>query len=376
MKEIRELEKSDKKAFLQFNTALWEEKNEGNTFFTPKKVTDFETYFKKLQEDKLAKKDENWSAVTHYFYFKDGKIIAKISCRWELVGNLSTNGGQIGYIVDRDYRNQGIMTELLGFALVKFFKKGHKSVYITTALDNLASQKVIEKHGGVLEKEMHNSGHVIKGYRIDLESYFSKPALIWDLDGTLIDSYEAIGEALEVLYKNFAISFEKESTLDFVKRESVGKLLGKLSHQYNIPLPKLNQCFVKEQEKRDDQITLLPFAKEILELTSLLGVRHFMYTHKGKTTEEVLRKFGIRSYFTEVLTSISGFKRKPEPEAILYLIHKYKLNPENTYYVGDRKLDLEVAQKAHIGSFNLTQEDSPSNTFINDLLEIKDKLTF
>lgn len=44
----------------------------------------------------------------------------------------------------------------------------------------------------------------------------------------------------------------------------------------------------------------------------------------------------IRKYFKEVITSENGFLRKPNSEAVIYLIEKYKMNEQKTYYIGDR----------------------------------------
>lgn len=375
MKEIRELRLEDKASFMAFNRALWEVKNSDHPFLEPKKITDFESYYNKLQKYKEPSKNINYSPVTHYFYFVNGEILARIACRWDLVGNLKTFGGQIGYVTRPDCLNQGIMTELLAFALVKFYQKGKHRVYITALKDNLASQKVIEKNSGRFNQEIEVNGQIFKTYCIDLVTRFSKPALIWDLDGTLIDSYHAISQALEVLYRVFNLPFDKEKVLAYVLKESVGQLLEKLSLEYHLDKSQLHDCFMREQESRDDSIELLPYAKEILEWTQQKGISNFMYPHKGKTTDTVLKQLGIRSYFTEVLTGVSGFERKPNPEGIFYLIDKYHLDSLKTYYVGDRKLDLEVALNAGIFSFNLTQANSEINYYIKNLISIKKILT-
>ena len=69
----------------------------------------------------------------------------------------------------------------------------------------------------------------------------------------------------------------------------------------------------------------------------------------------ILRDLGLESYFTEILTSQSGFARKPSPEATNYLLDKYRLNPDNTYYIGDRTLDVEFAQNSGIQSLNFLE---------------------
>ena len=71
---------------------------------------------------------------------------------------------------------------------------------------------------------------------------------------------------------------------------------------------------------------------------------------KAKNALTILRDLDLDVCFTEILTSQSGFARKPSPEAATYLISKYHLKPDRTYYIGDRTLDIEFAQNSGIQS--------------------------
>lgn len=192
-------------------------------------------------------------------------------------------------------------------------------------------------------------------------------AFIWDLDGTLIDSYEAIMEALAVTYETFDFDFQAEPIRRYIIKESVGKLLDILAKQHGLSSEELKTFFIQEQVKRDDKIKLMPFAKEALQWAKDRGIKQFMYTHKGASTEAVLAELGIVSYFTEILTSVSGFERKPHPQGIFYLLEKYHLDRDRTYYIGDRCLDVEVAENAGIKSINLAQPQSAANQKIDNL---------
>ena len=66
-------------------------------------------------------------------------------------------------------------------------------------------------------------------------------------------------------------------------------------------------------------------AKEVLEYLQSKNIRNFVFTHRGVTTETVLKNIGIYDYFEEIVTSLNKFKRKPDPEGINYLINKYNL---------------------------------------------------
>lgn len=194
--------------------------------------------------------------------------------------------------------------------------------------------------------------------------------LIWDFDGTLVDSYEAIGEALKVTYAHYDLVFDEEWVMDFIIKESVKALLFQVAKEQELDFAELSAFFKKEQEARDHMIKPMPHLAEVLKQTQLGGVSHFVYTHKGITANDVLERLGVHQYFTEVVTSANGFARKPEPEAIDYLLEKYHLDKAETYYVGDRRIDVEAAENAGIKSINLGQPDSKKNQKIANLSEL------
>lgn len=111
-------------------------------------------------------------------------------------------------------------------------------------------------------------------------------------------------------------------------------------------------------------------ALDILRWTEIKGIANFIYTHKSDNALGLIEKLGIRGYFTDIVTSSSGFLRKPNSEGLNYLIDKYHLSLENTYYIGDRSLDVEVANNTGIISINLTKPDSKSNINISKLTDI------
>ena len=64
---------------------------------------------------------------------------------------------------------------------------------------------------------------------------------------------------------------------------------------------------------------------ELLEDISNQGGRHFLVSHRNNQVLEILEKTSIATYFTEVVTSSSGFKRKPNPESMIYLRENIRL---------------------------------------------------
>ncbi|MCT4464086.1 HAD family hydrolase [Lactococcus cremoris] len=171
---------------------------------------------------------------------------------------------------------------------------------------------------------------------------------IWDLDGTLIDSYEVFLEALSESFANFNRPFDRETVYNFIKGQSVNALL----KEQPVPFQEIKEDLTANSTAKNYKIKLMVGAKEVLDWTQKEKIQNFIYTHKGKNAYDLLNQLEISPYFLEIVTSENGFKRKPHPEAINYLLKKYKLKPEETYYIGDRILDIEAAHNSGIQSIN------------------------
>ena len=197
-----------------------------------------------------------------------------------------------------------------------------------------------------------------------------KTAFIWDLDGTLLDSYEAILSGIEETFAQFAIPYDKGKVREFILKYSVQDLLVQVAEERKLDVEVLNQVRAQSLAEKNAQVVLMPGAREMLAWADQAGIQQFVYTHKGDNALTILRDLGLESYFTEILTSQSGFARKQSPEAANYLIDKYQLNPDNTYYIGDRTLDVEFAQNSGIQSLNFLESTYEGNHRIQALSDI------
>ena len=197
-----------------------------------------------------------------------------------------------------------------------------------------------------------------------------KTAFIWDLDGTLLDSYEAILSGIEETFAQFSIPYDKEQVREFILKYSVQDLLVQVAEERKLDAEVLNQVRAQSLAEKNAQVGLMPGAREVLSWADQAGIQQFVYTHKGDNAFTILRDLGLESYFTEILTSQSGFERKPSPEVATYLIDKYQFNPKKTYYIGDRTLDVEFAQNSGIQSLNFLESSYEGNHRIQELADI------
>ena len=183
-------------------------------------------------------------------------------------------------------------------------------------------------------------------------------AYIWDLDGTLLDSYEMITAAA---FRTGAEAGAKDTEEDVhraVKQGSVSAYLRDVSARTGETFEDLFARYRAYTHRTDDRIRLIGGAREALERTRRQGAVHFVYTHRGSSSGPILRRLGILECFREVVTSEYGFRPKPSGEGVRYLTGRYGLDPADTWYVGDRSLDVLCAKDAGVRAVLYLAPDS------------------
>ena len=203
----------------------------------------------------------------------------------------------------------------------------------------------------------------------------TKQALIWDLDGTLLDSYDAILAGLEETYASYQLPFDRASIKDYILKHSVQDLLVEVAEEHQLDVTDLNLRRAESLAEKNAQVLLMEGARDVLSWAKDAGIEQFVYTHKGENALVILRDLGLESFFTEILTSQSGFARKPDPEAAIYLMKKYGLHPEKIYYIGDRSLDVDFARNSQIQSINFLPSDYEGNHQMKTLRDIPSVLS-
>ena len=205
-------------------------------------------------------------------------------------------------------------------------------------------------------------------------------AVIWDLDGTLLDSYDVIVTSLYKTFREFGIELDKDEIHKKIIGKTVVDLFAEITDQYEIDLDAVRQRNAEISDAVKLEIKPVRHAAEILTFIRDCHIPNYVFTHRGASTEIVLKNTGLYDYFDEIVTGRDGFGRKPDPSALNYLVRKYSLDPDQTYYAGDRSIDVDCAVNAGVKSILYMPEDSVTQptgreTFIvKDLLEIEDIL--
>jgi len=203
-----------------------------------------------------------------------------------------------------------------------------------------------------------------------------KKAVIWDLDGTLFDSYDVIVESLYLTLAEHGVLLSMYEIHQHAIKFSIKSLLASISKETGTPVEVLQQSYSQISSSKYLNIKSMHNAIEVLSLLQAKNVENYVFTHRGKTTLPVLENLKMTGFFKEIVTSQNNFARKPDPEGLDYLINKYDLSKSSTYYVGDRSLDMDCAMRAGISGILYLPQGSidvsgGSETFIvQDLLEI------
>jgi len=201
---------------------------------------------------------------------------------------------------------------------------------------------------------------------------------IFDLDGTLIDSYPSIIKQYKEALDSLDIHLTSEYIKEYVLRTSSKDFFKYIQDTHHISEEMINNSLNKIKVDYS-LIELLPNVKELLSYLHSNNHSLFVYTHRGVSTKVILENKDILKYFKEVIDSSYKLKRKPDKEGIEYLVNKYNLDKQSTYYVGDRDIDISCAYNSGVKSilYLYRDDDSINNKpdyIVKSLLDIKDIL--
>ena len=70
-----------------------------------------------------------------------------------------------------------------------------------------------------------------------------RQAFIWDLDGTLLDSYEIIASSLMQMLLEIGIAAPQQSILRYIVNNSVNEFIGGIANETNIAFEQLKRRY-------------------------------------------------------------------------------------------------------------------------------------
>ncbi len=178
--------------------------------------------------------------------------------------------------------------------------------------------------------------------------------IIFDLDGTLVDAYQAVAQSL-----NFSLNEVGLPSMDdeAIKR-SVGwgekKLVQKLVKS---DLVERVLSIYREHHKRSlkSGTKYLPGARKLLnELTEQGYSMAIASNRPTRFTEIILKQLDARNYFKTVICADKVPKAKPAGDMLEYILKKFSLESHQAVYVGDMTIDIETANAVGMKAITVT----------------------
>jgi phosphoglycolate phosphatase len=177
--------------------------------------------------------------------------------------------------------------------------------------------------------------------------------IIFDFDGTLIDSYEPITESLNQVREAFgkpplALGEVKGMVghgLEHLIEAAIGP--GKVADGVRI----FRERYAAICESRT---TILPQVRETLEELDRRTYQMAIATNKPSYfARDILKALDVEHLFVEVLGPNDVERPKPDPEMLEIIMSRLGLGSDETLYVGDMPLDIEVARNAGVSVYAL-----------------------
>ena len=180
-----------------------------------------------------------------------------------------------------------------------------------------------------------------------------KKLVIFDLDGTLVNSLGDLSFCMNKMLKEYGLpEVSIEETIKFigygakkyVELSMKGKLLDKLEECLSVYSNYLATYSGKNSHVYEG---LEEIIYKLKEEGVLLGV----VTNKPQdATELVINTFFKKNTFNEICGIKEGFLPKPDITAVNYVINKYGIDKKDVLFVGDSEIDMKTAVNADVDS--------------------------
>jgi len=182
--------------------------------------------------------------------------------------------------------------------------------------------------------------------------------IIFDLDGTLIDAYQAITSSFNHTMHRCGYASRKASTI----RKAVGwgdeNLLRPfikekdLSCALSIYRKHHKQALVKESR-------LFPFADKALAYLKNKGYKLAVASNRPSRFSRILiHHLKLDKYFDYVLCADKLKHSKPHPQILIRIIQRFGLKPKQVLYIGDMAIDAQAGRRAKVKTIIVTTGSS------------------
>lgn len=191
--------------------------------------------------------------------------------------------------------------------------------------------------------------------------------VIFDLDGTLVDSLEDIADAANrTLSRLGYVTFSYDEYRYFVGKGLKQLIYNVLCEQTSIdrssltidsPIVQQVLDLMMEEYRKTliDKTRLYPGVSNLLDQLTQRGFRLAILSNKAnELVQEIVASLLNRWSFDVVLGTSARFPRKPDPASALYIAEEMKTLPKHILYLGDTDIDMQTARNAGMAAIGVT----------------------
>jgi phosphoglycolate phosphatase len=178
-------------------------------------------------------------------------------------------------------------------------------------------------------------------------------AILFDLDGTLVDSAPDIAEAVNELLAGRHLPPLTLMQVTGMIGNGVSKLVERAFAASGTPLtgPDLAAANRRMTPIYNRHLTrrtkLMPGATEAVARLQMAGIRLGVATNKPQVaTKKILLHFGLAERFGAVVGGDAVVHKKPAPDALFLALDRLGVEPEQALMVGDSAADVGAARAA------------------------------
>ena len=171
--------------------------------------------------------------------------------------------------------------------------------------------------------------------------------ILFDLDGTLIDSTKAILNGFKWTFDKFDKKYPGDDDVKKLIGLPLDIMFERLGINKNI------DEFVTTYKNRyrvisKEKTLLLPNVKEAIIKASKFARLGIVTTKTALYSKELLEHFGVMDYFEVLIGREDVENPKPHPEPVLKAVHLMNANKNATWMIGDTCLDMVSAKEAGV----------------------------
>ncbi len=199
-------------------------------------------------------------------------------------------------------------------------------------------------------------------------------ALLFDLDGTLIDSEYFHYELWNEILAEWGGKLTYEEWLKNHAGIPLPKNAQTLIHRFNIPIPlqeliERREALTLERLKTKD-VNLMPYVTEVMDFFESKGLTMALVTSSPrKDVDAIFERNGLDKYFKLIITRSEVTKSKPDPESYNVCVEKLGFTKDECIAFEDTINGLKSAKAAGLTCFVIQ-----SNTEEHPNLNIADRL--